>query len=171
MDDKGYLNRGPYPEKSYTQICCSYRPWSHFIEFSLDFVPQVLCLIQIRTEGRPWHDSDVVLLEKVLVGSGSVGAGIVLLEHVMLVTAIIGHNVKSKDLIDIPQCRNAITSTWANFSPLHMHLRNVHLFFARPVLYHTPSKYRNDFYMFSIADSTNDDKLWPIAVVPVGDGL
>ena len=30
------------------------------------------------------------------------GAGIVQLEHVMLVTAKIGHNVKSKDLIDIP---------------------------------------------------------------------
>ena len=42
------------------------------------------------------------------------GAGIVLLEHVMLVTATLGHNVKSKDLIDIPQNREAITSTWAN---------------------------------------------------------
>ena len=111
MDDKGYLNRGPYPEKSYTQLCCSYRPWSHFIEFSLDFVTQVLYWIQIRTEGRPWHYSDIVLLEKVLVGSGSVGAGIVLLEHVILVTAKIGHNVKSKDLIGIPQSRVVITST------------------------------------------------------------
>ena len=35
-------------------------------------------------------------------------------EHVMLVTAKIGHNVKSKDLINISQSRDAITSTWAN---------------------------------------------------------
>ena len=42
------------------------------------------------------------------------GAGIVLLEHVMLVTAKIGHIVKSKDLIDIPESRDAITSIWAN---------------------------------------------------------
>ena len=55
-----------------------------------------------------------MLLEKIPGGSGGVGAGIVLLEHVMLVTAKIGHNVKSKDLIDIPQSRDAITSTWAN---------------------------------------------------------
>ena len=86
--DKGHWNRGPYPEKSYTEICCSYRPWSHFIAFSLDFVPRVLYWIQIRTEGRPWHDSDVVLLEKV---SGGSDAGIVLLD--MLVTTKIGHNV------------------------------------------------------------------------------
>ena len=58
------------------------------IEFSLDFVPQVLYWIQIWTEGRHWHDSDVLLLEKVSGGSDSVGAGIVLLEHVMLVIAI-----------------------------------------------------------------------------------
>ena len=94
--DIGHWNRGPYPEKSYIQICCSYRPWSHFIELSLDFVPQI------------------VLLEKVPGGSGSVGAGIVLLEHVILVAAKIGHNVKSKDLIGIPQSRDAIPSTWAN---------------------------------------------------------
>ena len=56
---------------------------------------------QSRTEGRPLHDSDVVLQEKVPDGTGSVGAGI----------AKIGHNVKSKDLIDIPQRRDAITST------------------------------------------------------------
>ena len=55
-----------------------------------------------------------MLLEKVPGGSGSVGAGIVLLEHVLLVTATLGHNVKSKDLIDIPQNSEAITSTWAN---------------------------------------------------------
>ena len=55
-----------------------------------------------------------VLLEKVPGGSGSVGAGIILLEHVVLVTAKIGLNVKSKDLIDIPQSRDAIPSTWAN---------------------------------------------------------
>ena len=73
--DKGHWNRGPYRENSYTQICCSYRPWSHFIEFSLGFVQQVLYWIQIWTEDWPWHDSDVVLLEKVPDGSGSVGAG------------------------------------------------------------------------------------------------
>ena len=33
------------------------------------------------------------------------------MEHVMLETAKIGHNVKSKNLVDIPQCRDAITST------------------------------------------------------------
>ena len=100
--------------KIYTQICCSYWPWSYFIEFSLDFIPQVLYWIPIRTEGRPWHDSDVVLLEKVPGGSISVGVGIVLLEHVMLAMAKIGHIVTSKDLIDIPRSRDAITSTWAN---------------------------------------------------------
>ena len=41
-------------------------------------------------------------------------AGIVLLEHVMLVAAKIGHNVNSKDLIDIPQSCEASTSTFAN---------------------------------------------------------
>ena len=105
--DKGHWNRGPYPEKSYTRIYCSYRPRLHFIEVSLDVVPQVLYWTQIRADGRRWHDSDVVLLDKVPDGSGSVGAGIVLLEHVMLVAAKIGHNVKSKDLIDIPQSRDA----------------------------------------------------------------
>ena len=35
------------------------------------------------------------------MGAGSVGESIVLLEHVMLVMAKIGHNVKSKHLIDI----------------------------------------------------------------------
>ena len=112
--DKDHWNRGPYPKKNYLQICCSYRLWSHFIEFSLDFGPQVLYWNQTRTEGRPWHASDVVLLEKVPDGSGSVVAGIVLLEHVMLVTVKIGHNVKSKDLIDILQSREAITSIWTN---------------------------------------------------------
>ena len=29
--DKGLWNRGPYPEKSYTQICCSY--WDHWVFF------------------------------------------------------------------------------------------------------------------------------------------
>ena len=42
-------------------------------------------------------------------------SGIVLMEHVMMVTAKIGHNVKSNDLFDIAQIRDAITSTWANF--------------------------------------------------------
>ena len=55
-----------------------------------------------------------MLLEKVPGGTGSVGKDIALLEHVMLVTARIGHNVKSKDLVDIPQSRDAITSTCAN---------------------------------------------------------
>ena len=96
------------------------------------------------------------------------GTGIVLLEHVMLVTIKIGNTVKSKDLIGIPQSRDVITSNWANIlkdnrssfmtdrngstnhdalclSPSHMHLRNVHLFFARPVLCHPPSKHRTDF--------------------------
>ena len=79
--DKCHWNGGPYPENSYIQICCSYRPWKHCIVLSLDFVPQVLYWFQLRTEGRPWHDSDVVLLENVPGGSGSVGAGIILLEH------------------------------------------------------------------------------------------
>ena len=43
-----------------------------------------------------------VLLETVPGGSGIVGIGIVLLEHVMLVTAKMRHNVKLKDLSDIP---------------------------------------------------------------------
>ena len=30
--DKGHWNRGPYAEKRYTQMCCSYRPWSHFVK-------------------------------------------------------------------------------------------------------------------------------------------
>jgi hypothetical protein len=60
-----------------------------------------------------------VLLEKVHGGSGSVGAGIVLLEHVILVMTKIGHNVRSKDLVDIPQSRDAITSTWANIVKDH----------------------------------------------------
>ena len=47
------------------QLISSYRPWSHFIEFSFDFFPQVIYWIQIRTESRSWHDSDVALLEKV----------------------------------------------------------------------------------------------------------
>ena len=81
----------------------------------LDFVPQVLCWMQILTEGRSWLDSDVVLLEKFTGGSGSVGIGTVLLEHAMLVTAEIGHNVKLKDLIDIPQSSDAITSMWSIF--------------------------------------------------------
>ena len=34
----------------------------------------MLCWIQI--EGRPWRDTDVVLLEKVPGGSRSMGAGI-----------------------------------------------------------------------------------------------
>ena len=100
--------------RNVTQICCSYRPLSHFIEFSLDCGPQVLCWLQIQTEDRPWHHSYIVLMEKVPGCSDSVGAGIVLLEHVMPVTAKIGHNVKLKDLMDIPQSRDAITSTWAN---------------------------------------------------------
>ena len=41
-------------------------------------------------------------------------AGIVLLEHVMLVAAKIGHNVKSIYLIDIPHSRDVVTSTWAS---------------------------------------------------------
>jgi hypothetical protein len=117
--DEGHRNCCPYPKESYTQICSSYRPWSHFIESSLDFVPQVLYWIQIRTEGRPWHGYDVVLLEKVPGDPGSVGAGIVLLEHVILVTAKIGHNVRSKDLIDISLSRDAITSAWANILKDH----------------------------------------------------
>ena len=32
----------------------------------------------------------------------------------MLATAKTGHNMKSKNLIDIPQSRDAITFTWAN---------------------------------------------------------
>ena len=84
--DKGHLNFSHIPRKA-TQICCSYRPWSRFSEVCLDFFPQMLYWIPIWTEGRPWHDSDVVLLEKVPGGSGCVGAGIVLPEHVMLMTA------------------------------------------------------------------------------------
>ena len=80
--DKCHWNRDPYPEKSYTRISCSYKPSSHFSEFYLDFFSQVLYLIQIRTKGRPWH--------------------VVLLEHVMLVTANIGNIVRSKNLIHIP---------------------------------------------------------------------
>ena len=57
----------------------------------------MLYWIQIRTKGKPWHEFEVVLLEKVPGGSGIVGADIVLLEHVMLVATKIGHNVKSKD--------------------------------------------------------------------------
>ena len=52
-----------------------------------------------------------MLLEKIPGGSGSVRAGIVLLEQVMLVMAKIEHNVKSNDLIDVPQRRDDITST------------------------------------------------------------
>ena len=44
--------------------------------------------IQIQIEGREWHASYVVLREKVTGDSGSVGEGMVLLERVMLVTAI-----------------------------------------------------------------------------------
>ena len=73
----------------------------------------MLYWIQIRTEDRPWHDSDVLLMEKVPGGSGSVCAGIVLLEHMMLLMAKIVHNMKTKDLIDISQSRDAITFTWA----------------------------------------------------------
>ena len=62
--------------------------------------------IQIQTKGRPWHDSDVVLLDTVPGGSGSVGVD--MLEHVILVMAKIGHNEKLKDLIDIPQSCDAI---------------------------------------------------------------
>ena len=104
--DKGHWNRGPYPEKIYTQSCCSYRPWTQAIEFSLNFVPQMLYCVQIRTDGRPWHDSDVVLLENVPGGSSRVGGGIV-------PRAKIVYSVKSKDLIDTHQSRDAITSTWA----------------------------------------------------------
>ena len=125
-----------------------------------------------------------MLLEKVPGGSGSVGEGIVLLEHVMLVTAKIGLNVKSKDAMDIPHSRDAITSIWANImkdnrsvfmidpdgfghpmslSPSHMHMRNVHLLFTRPELCHPPSKHRTDFHLrrglFSIADSASVDEL------------
>ena len=53
-----------------------------------------------------------------------------------------------------------------------MHLHNVHLFLARPVLSHPQLKYRTDFQrrrLFFFADSANVEKLWPIAVVPVGD--
>ena len=107
--DKGHWNRGPYPEGNYTQICCSYRPWSHFIEFSLDFVPQVLYWIRLRTDGRSWHDSDVVLLAKVPGGSGSKGVSIVLLEHAILMTVKIWHNVNSNGMITIPHSRDAIT--------------------------------------------------------------
>ena len=64
---------------------------------------EVLYWIQIRTEGRPRHDS--------YVGSGFADIGIVLLEHVMLVAAKIGQNVKLNDLIDIPKSRATIT--WA----------------------------------------------------------
>ena len=39
--DNGHWNRDPYSEKIYTQLCCSYQPWLHLIEFSVDFVPQV----------------------------------------------------------------------------------------------------------------------------------
>ena len=67
--------------------------------------------LRCGTESKPWHDVNVVPLEKILDDSGGVDAGIVLLEYVMLVTAKIGHNVKSKDSIDIPQSRDAITST------------------------------------------------------------
>ena len=74
----------------------------------------MLYWIQFRTKGKPWHEFEVVLLEMVPGGSCIVGADIVLLEHVMIETAKIGHNMKSKDLIDIPQCHDAITSTWAN---------------------------------------------------------
>ena len=42
-----------------------------------------------------------MLLEKVPAGSGSVGAGIVLPELVMVVMARIGHSMKTKDLIDV----------------------------------------------------------------------
>ena len=55
-----------------------------------------------------------MLLEKVPAGSGSVGAGIVLPELVMVVMARIGHSMKTKDLIDVLQSHDAITSTWAN---------------------------------------------------------
>ena len=41
ISDKGRWNRGPYSKKKYI--------WPHFIEYSLDFVPQVLYWIQIRT--------------------------------------------------------------------------------------------------------------------------
>ena len=43
--DKGNWNDGAYPEKSYTLICCCYRPWSHFITFSLDFRPTSALLV------------------------------------------------------------------------------------------------------------------------------
>ena len=65
------------------------------------------------TEGRPWHDSDVVLLVALAVWVRALSCW-----NVMLVMAKIGHNVTSKDLIDIPQSRDAITSTWANISKI-----------------------------------------------------
>ena len=74
-----------------------------------NLVPQVLYWIQIRTEDRPWHDSDDVLLESPW-WLWQCGRGPCPLEHVVLVTAKIGSN----DLIDIPQSRDAIISTWAN---------------------------------------------------------
>ena len=69
--DKAHWNCGPYPEKIYNQICCSYRPWSRFIEFSLDFDLQVSIGFQCGL--RAGH---IVLLEKVPGGSGSVGEGL-----------------------------------------------------------------------------------------------
>jgi len=107
------LGFGTYPKEHYTQICWSFQPWAYVIELSLDLVLQVICGIQILTEGRPGHDSVVVLLEEVHGGSGRVRMGIVLLEYVVLVTDEIWHNVRSVENLE------TITRAWANILEDH----------------------------------------------------
>ena len=127
----------------------------------------MLCWIQIRTEGRPWHDSDV-LLEKVPGGSDSVGAGIVLLEHVMLVTAKIGQDVKSKDLIGIPQNRDDINSTWANHTCICVTFTSSSLDpYSAIRRRNTEPTFLMRRGLFSIADSAIVDELWPFAAFAV----
>ncbi|XP_041361986.1 uncharacterized protein LOC121377958 [Gigantopelta aegis] len=77
--------------ESCLQLHTSCRPWDHLVKPSLDFIPQVFNRVQIRAESRPRHGSDVVLTQEVYGDPGRVGASIILLEHVVMVTREEGH--------------------------------------------------------------------------------
>jgi hypothetical protein len=46
--------------KTSSELCSNCRSWSNVIKPFLDFVPQMLCRIQMQTEGILWQYTDLI---------------------------------------------------------------------------------------------------------------
>ena len=89
------------------------------MQASLHFIPKVFNWVQIRAEGRPWHDADVVLLEDGHGSSGNMRTSVVLLKSVLTMLSKKRNNVGSDDLVNIPLCCDAVSSTMTNILKAH----------------------------------------------------